>query len=134
MLNGFFFGYFYPRLRGGNGFQKSIVLFLIISVPPLLYLSAMDRRDLWVTYGWATAQTLVFIAVLGVIVGDWWLVHRAGLRASDLLDLYRTRHMVAWVATIGTGVVGIVGTIVAGLLPVVLQSLGVEMSPQAPQR
>ncbi|WP_405070891.1 hypothetical protein OG558_15480 [Kribbella sp. NBC_01510] len=127
---GFFFGYFYTEIRGGSGLPKGLVLFLTVTLPPLVLQALADIPGSWSAYVAWTLQVLIFAVLLGLVAGDAWILDRAGVRWPHLLDVHRKRYIVGVVAAVLVQA-GIVAALVSGLLPVLLVHIGVMPSPSS---
>jgi hypothetical protein len=92
-LYGFFFGYFYPYLRGDNGIQKGAFLFLAIVVPPLLHEGMTELPSDWPAFGLWALQALLFSLTLGIVAGDLDKLWRAGQGWTHLKDLPSHRYV-----------------------------------------
>lgn len=131
-LNAFFFGYFYPVLRGGSGFAKSLTLTALVWLPPGLYLLAVDRADLWRAWLAFGGQLLVFALVLGFLAGDLLLMRQVGLRARHLLRVHRRRFTLVWGTTLVVALAGLMAAVLTGSTEVLLDTYigGTNTPPQ----
>jgi hypothetical protein len=85
-LYGFFFGYFYPYLRGKNGLQKGLWLFLAVVLPtlPLTAISNSSISDWQATLFWVL-QVFIQCILLGLVAFDYVTLQRGGYRDWRLL-------------------------------------------------
>jgi hypothetical protein len=113
---GFFFGCFYPWLRGHTGLAKALSLTAVIVVPPLFYGYVWNDGDDWARYGVFVLKAFAFASVLGLVAGDRLLLGAVGLGWRHLVDLYRTRYVVAWAVAVAIAVAAVV---VASQVPTV---------------
>lgn len=101
-LYGFFFGYFYPHLRGDSGWTKGIYYFLIVATPSFAGTAlamASDTRA-WQALMFWSLQLFVQSTMLGLVIGDYETLRRAGLRWRHLMDVHNLGSVVTWVLTL----------------------------------
>jgi hypothetical protein len=100
-LYGFFFGYFYPYIRGDNGIQKGLCLFVTLTVPVLAYhgLSTPWHSD-WLAFGLWAVQVFIFCMLLGLFAGDLETLRRMGLERRRLIELHRLRFLVTFASSL----------------------------------
>jgi hypothetical protein len=122
-LYGFFFGYFYPYLRGHNGVVKALSMFMTVVVPPIVHHALAYQRTDWQGYGVFTLQMLVFSLLLGLLAGDYLLLRRVGMHWPQLLEVHNLRFVV----TVGSSIVvasgGILATVLTSGLTAVVSTL-----------
>ena len=111
---GFIFGYFYPHIRGKNGIQKALVMFVTIVVPELVWtaLARPVNTDTWASFGFWTLQIFVHTMLLGMIAGDHAIMRFYGFKWSHLLDFYRMSSLSAWASSIVLAIAAASGTLV----------------------
>jgi len=82
---GFLFGYFYPFLRGKNGLQKGIWLWLVIVVPalPLALINNSSPTD-WQGFLFWVIQVFIHCMLLGLFAFDYMTL-RQGYRDWQML-------------------------------------------------
>lgn len=82
---GFVLGYFYPYLRGKNGLQKGLGLFLVTVLPtlPLAVLSNVTSADWQATVFWSL-QVFIHCMLLGLVAFDYMTL-RQGYRDWQML-------------------------------------------------
>ena len=102
MSYGFIFGYFYPHIRGKNGIQKALVMFVTIVVPELVWTALAHPVDYanWVSFGFWTLQIFVHTMLLGMIAGDHSIMRSHGFKWGHLLDFYRMSSLSAWASSV----------------------------------
>ena len=112
---GFIFGYFYPYIRGRNGIQKGVALFLTIVVPHLVWTALVRPVDVtnWTSFGFWTLQIFVHTMLLGMITGDLFIMRYQGYRWSHLLDFYRLTSLSAWVSSVILAIAAAAGTLIS---------------------
>jgi len=82
---GFLFGYFYPFLRGKNGLQKGLWLWLVIILPALpLALITNDTVTSWQGFLFWILQIFIHCMLLGLIAFDYMTL-RQGYRDWQML-------------------------------------------------
>jgi hypothetical protein len=117
-IYGFFFGYFYPAIRGRNGLTKAGTLFVTMVVPGLLYQAVMDQPTRGSGYLTWSLQALLFAVLLGLVAGDRYVLLRAGLGWAHLFDVHRKRYVLAWTATAVLAEAGLLVAVANGVLPI----------------
>lgn len=127
-LLGFFFGYFYPRIRGNSGTAKGATLFLTVILPPVLGRWFSNGTQFWLDYLAQCGETLTFCLLLGVAGGDRWILKQAGLRLTHLLDIHGKRTTFAWATTLILAQTGLLAAVVSGVIPPLLQEFGILTS------
>lgn len=116
-MYGFFFGCFFPWLRGASGVSKALVLVLVVVLPPVVVGSVWKDDAAWIDYGISALQLVLFALLLGVTAGDLFLLRRLHLGWRQLLDLYQLRSVAAW----GSALAIVVGALVTAALTTGLQ-------------
>lgn len=114
-LFGFFFGYFYPDLRGDNGLSKSLVYFVTIVAPPVLAFAIFDidrlpgneMFALWIF------QNFIQAMVLGLFAGDYRTLKEFGLSWRHLRDVHNLGVLSAYGSSIIVAVGGAISTAAA---------------------
>lgn len=99
---GFIFGYFYPQIRGKNGIQKALAMFLTVVVPDLIWTALVQPVDKanWISFGFWTLQIFVQMMLLGMIAGDLSIMRAHGFKWRQLLDFYRLTSLSAWTSSV----------------------------------
>ncbi len=111
---GFIFGYFYPQIRGNNGVQKALAMFLTIVVPDLVWTALarpVDHAN-WVSFGFWTLQIFVHTMLLGMIVGDLLTMRSYGFKWRHLLDFYRLTSLSAWTSSVILAIAAAASTLI----------------------
>lgn len=111
---GFIFGYFYPQIRGNNGVQKALAMFLTIVVPDLVWTALARPVDdaNWVSFGFWTLQIFVHTMLLGMIVGDLLTMRSYGFKWRHLLDFYRLTSLSAWTTSVILAIAAAASTLI----------------------
>ena len=111
---GFIFGYFYPHIRGSNGIQKGLSLFLTIVAPELVLNALRSPLDTtsWSSLTFWTMQIFVHTMLLGMIVGDFAIMRLHGFKWSQLLEFYRLTSLSAWVSSVLLAIAAVVSTLI----------------------
>ncbi|HSF80658.1 MAG TPA: hypothetical protein VLA49_05470 [Anaerolineales bacterium] len=113
VLLGFFLGYFFPYLRGTNGWQKGLILAIGIAactVPhDLLNGAGLNRLP---AIGIDVAQTALILTVLGLWAFDYEVLRKNGHDLRRLLVV----HNLTFLASFGTSVIAAVGSTIVGLI------------------
>lgn len=99
---GFFFGYFYPYIRGNNGIRKGLSLYVVLLIPHLAWNALAYPTDVanWRSFSFWQLQLLIHFMLLGLIAGDFETLRRAKFRFRHLLQFYRLTSLSAWASTI----------------------------------
>ncbi|WP_173061484.1 hypothetical protein [Phytohabitans houttuyneae] len=123
-IMGFFFGYFYPYIRGRNGIFKGLAYLVTLVVPLLAYRAVLDQSDLWVNLLRWTLELTLFTLLLGLVAGDVLILKRLGLGWGHLLELHRKRVVLAGLSALVAAQAAVVAAVIAGVLPLALQEAG----------
>ena len=129
---GFIFGYFYPQIRGRNGIQKGLTLFITIVVPPMVWTALARPLDQpnWASFGFWVLQIFVQTMMLGMIAGDLAIMRSYGFRWSHLLEVYRLTSVSAWVSSVILAVAAATGTLITSGATQILTSAFHYVIPQ----
>ncbi len=113
-LQGFFFGYFYPYLRGNDGVRKGLYFFLTIFIPTFVatVIAKSMSGEVWATFFLWSLQLFIQCMLLGLISGDYETLRRAGLSWRHLIDVHNLGSLVAW----GSSVIVAAGAAITTLL------------------
>jgi hypothetical protein len=120
-LYGFFFGYFYPYIRGRNGFQKGLAFWFTLVLPSALasvFSSSLSPASLAPLVFWMV-QVFLHCVLLGLFAGELESLWRAGLSWRQLLEFHHVTTLSAW----GSSVLIALGTAVTTALSAGLGSL-----------
>ncbi|HEX8170485.1 MAG TPA: hypothetical protein VF824_08095 [Thermoanaerobaculia bacterium] len=100
-LSGFFFGYFYPSLRGANGLQKGLVWFATLIVPSLVaaFLFRAEGDGPNRVYMLWFPQQFIQCLTLGLL-GDYETLKEAGLRWRHLRDVHNLGVLTACASSV----------------------------------
>ncbi len=133
VLYAFFFGYFYPHIRGGSGLAKGLWLALslaLCTVPHDLFAnpSAAGLSAVLVDGG----QTLLYLVILGIWAFDYEHLRVNGLNLRQLLLLYGALPL----AGLGSAILGSAGSAISLVLEgrfvsILLTVLELISSPQS---
>ena len=106
---GWFVGYFLPLIRGGNGSEKALWLF-IAGIGATLPIDVIwnDSND-WIQALVANLELSVFLMVTAVYLCDIRVLKAAGRRAADWIPVQNWRFVITWstafLAAIGTAAI-----------------------------
>ncbi len=97
-LLGFFFGYFYPHLRGENGISKGLYLFLAVVAPMFAAttLAMPTNPEAWTSFSFWALQLFIHCMLLGVFAGDYETLRASGLEWQHLVDVHNLGALTAW--------------------------------------
>ena len=109
---GWFIGYFLPLIRGHNGTEKALWLF-VVSVVATLPMSVMwDSGHDWRIDAIGYLETFIFLMVVTVLVCDVRTLKEGGMRATDWVRVQNLRFVVTW----STAMIAAIGTAAAAFL------------------
>jgi hypothetical protein len=99
---GFILGYFYPYIKGKNGFQKGLSLFITATIPTLIWtvLALPQDSENWYGFGFWVLQIFVHTMLLGLVAGDYETLRKAGYRWKHLLEIHRFGELSAWASSV----------------------------------
>ncbi|WP_269633451.1 hypothetical protein [Pelomonas sp. BJYL3] len=105
-LLGFFFMYFYPRLRGHSGILKGIWMSSSVVLPAAVgtLAGAPDSLEGWSSVTLWALQAFVVCMLLGVVLGDYGALRVAGRRARGLIEIYNLGTLAAWTSSLAIAV------------------------------
>lgn len=111
---GFILGYFYPQIRGNNGIQKALAMFLTIVVPEFVWTALAHPVDAanWTSFGFWTLQIFVHTMLLGMIAGDLFIMRAHGFKWTHLLDFYRLTSLSVWASSVVLAIAAAAGTLI----------------------
>ena len=114
MSYGFIFGYFYPHIRGKNGIQKALVMFVTIAVPELVWTALARPVDYanWVSFSFWTLQIFVHTMLLGMVAGDHSIMRSHGFKWGHLFDFYRISSLSAWASSVILAIAAAASTLI----------------------
>jgi hypothetical protein len=111
---GWFIGYFLPLIRGHNGTEKALWIF-VVGVGATVPISVTwDSSHDWRLDAISYLETFIFLMVVTVIVCDLRTLKQGGMRATDWARVQNLRFIVTWstavIAAIGTAAVAFLTT------------------------
>lgn len=114
-LLGFFFGYFYPHLRGETGLSKGLYLFLAIAGPAFAATALVTpvSTSAWTAFALWALQMFIHCALLGFVAGDYETLRASGLSWQHLIDVHNLGALTAWGSTFVVAVAGAITTAAA---------------------
>lgn len=97
-LLGFFFGYFYPHLRGETGLSKGLYLFLAVVTPAFAAtaLAMPTSTPAWTSFSFWALQLFIHCMLLGLFAGDHETLRASGLGWRHLVDVHNLGALAAW--------------------------------------
>ncbi len=114
-LYGFFFGYFFPQLRGSNGLQKGLSYFLALAVPQAaitFFFIPLNLRT-WEGFSIFVLQLFIQTMLLGLVAGDYESLRRARLGWLQLFEIHRFTALASWASTTTLAIGAAVTTLLA---------------------
>lgn len=109
---GWFIGYFLPLMRGGNGAEKAMWMFITGAA------ASLPASIIWYdNHDWAFAaiydlELFTFLVLTTIVVDDIRTLTTAGMRATDWVRVHNWRFVVTWSAAL----IAAVGTALATFL------------------
>ena len=112
---GFILGYFYPYIKGKNGLQKGLSLFLTLVLPTLIWtvLARPQDSENWYGFGFWVLQIFVHTMLLGLVAGDYETLRKAGYRWKHLLEIHRFGALSAWASSVLIAIGAAVSALIA---------------------
>lgn len=130
-LYGFFFGYFYGWIRGHNGLEKALFLWITLVTPSVLAAvlsSPLDRASLAPLLFWSL-QVFLHCMLLGLLVGELQQLWAADLSWRQMLDFHRFSGLSAWgssfILALGAAITTAVSSNLGSLITQGLKYVGV---------
>jgi hypothetical protein len=135
IILGWFVGYFLPLIRGNNGTEKALWLF-VVGVAATLPMSVMwDDGHAWMLDIIAYLELFIFLMVTTVILCDLCTLRNSGMRLTDWVRVQNWRFVITWstalIAAIGTAAITVLSTVAVDLTSHALTNEGT--SQQASQ-
>ena len=129
---GFFFGYFYPHLRGDTGISKGFYLFLGVTVPLFAATSIAypANPDAWKSLASLALQLFIHCLLIGLIAGDYETLRASGLRWRHVIDVHNLGGVAAW----GSSMIVAIATAIATLGPTAAGSLANVVASEVGKR
>jgi len=120
---GWAIGYFLPFIRGGNGINKALWVYMCAAASLPMNLLWLDGRD------WSAAviyylELFAFLLVLSVILCDLMALRSAGLPTLAWIHVHNWRFLITW----STAVIAAIGTAAATFLSTAATDLGHQAS------
>lgn len=113
-LFAFFFGYFYPDIRGRNGLGKALVFFVTVAVPPVLAHVLFRAQLPPMIFALWIFQNFIQAMFLGLFAGDYRTLRACGLGWRHLRDVHNLGVLTAYGTSVIVAVGGAIATAVAG--------------------
>ena len=101
---GWFIGYFLPLIRGGNGVEKGMWLFLVLAIATIPNGLVWNDANDWLSTLVADLQLLVFLVLASVIIGDLQALRKAGFRVQDWVRVHNWRFVATWTTALVTAI------------------------------
>jgi hypothetical protein len=113
-LFAFFFGYFYPDIRGRNGLAKALVFFVTVAVPPVLAYVFFEAALPPMIFALWIFQNFIQAMVLGLFAGDYRTLRACGLGWRHLRDVHNLGVLTAYATSVVVAIGGAIATAIAG--------------------
>jgi hypothetical protein len=101
---GWFIGYYLPLIRGRNGTEKGIWLFVVIAAADLPANLVWDDAKGWTSVLVTDLQLLVFLVLTTVILADLRTLKNAGFNLADWPRVQNWRFVATWSTALLTAV------------------------------
>ena len=119
---GWFTGYLLPLIRGSNGVEKGLWLFLVWAVGPLLGALVWNDAGDWLSTLVADLQVLVVLVLVAVIVGDLRALREVGFGVQDWARVHNWRFVATW----ATALAAAIGTIAIAVATATITDISQE--------
>lgn len=132
---GFFFGYFYPHLRGDTGLSKGLYLFLAVVTPTFAAtaLAMPSNTQAWTSFSFWALQLFIHCMLLGFFAGDYETLRASGLGWQHLVDVHNLGALTAWgsslLLAIGVAATTVATTQAGALIMQALQTIVPDLKP-----
>jgi len=123
VLYAFFFGYYYPHLRGDTGLAKGLWMSLWVILPQLswhlvTFHTLEDMRNLLLE----GSQVFIFFSVLGLLM-DIRVLRANGFRSRDIVTVHNLPRLAVFSSSILTALAPILSGILTGWLGSAVEKL-----------
>ena len=124
VLLGFFLGYFFPYIQGGNGWQKGFYLALAVALctVPHDLLNGATLATL-PAIGLDVAQNILLLTALGLLAFDYKTLHRHGHEWRRLLIVHNLTFLTGYGASVMAALASTIVALFTGRLEPVLEDL-----------
>ena len=119
---GWAMGYFLPFIRGRNGINKALWLYITIGASLPMNLLWLDGHE-WKITAIYYLELFAFLVIIGVIIGDLLALASAGMSPLAWVQVHNWRFLVTW----STAVLAAIGTVAVTFL----STAATDLSQQA---
>ncbi len=116
---GWAMGYFLPFIRGRNGINKSLCVFLTLGASLPMNLLWLDGHE-WKITAIYYLELFAFLVIIGVIIGDLVALAAADMSPLAWVQVHNWRFLVTW----STAVLAAIGTVTVTFLSTAATDLG----------
>lgn len=116
IIYAFFFGYYYPHLRGNTGLSKGLWMALWMTIPQLtIYVASLRQLAEMADYLIFSLQVFIFFSVLGLLIDIRVLLYNR-FRSRDIVTVHELPKLAAFGSSILTALAPILSSILTGWL------------------
>ena len=116
IIYAFFFGYYYPHLRGNTGLSKGLWMALWMTIPQLtIYVASLRQFAEMADYLIFSLQVFIFFSVLGLLMDIRVLLHNR-FRSRDIITVHELPKLAAFGSSILTALAPILSSVLTGWL------------------
>ncbi len=101
---GWFIGYFLPLIRGGNGVEKGLWLFLVTATAIIPNSLVWNDASDWLSVLVTDLEFLVVLVLAAVVIGDMQALRKAGFRVQDWVRVHNWRFVATWTTALVTAI------------------------------
>ena len=116
---GWAMGYFLPFIRGRNGINKALCVYVTVSASLPMNLLWLDGHE-WKITAIYYLELFAFLVIIGVIIGDLVALTSAGMSPLAWVRVHNWRFLVTW----STAVLAAIGTAAVTFLSTAATDLG----------
>ena len=116
---GWAMGYFLPFIRGRNGINKALCVYIAVAASLPMNLLWLDGSEWKITAIYYLAG-FAFLLITGVVLSDLMALYAAGLSPLAWVQVHNWRFLVTW----STAVIAAIGTATAAFLSTAATDLG----------
>jgi hypothetical protein len=116
---GWAMGYFLPFIRGRNGINKALCLYVTVGASLPMNLLWLDGHE-WKITAIYYLELFAFLVIIGVTIGDLLALFSAGMSPLAWIQVHNWRFLVTW----STAVLAAIGTVAVTFLSTAATDLG----------
>ncbi len=116
---GWAMGYFLPFIRGRNGINKALFVYITVGASLPMNLLWLDSHE-WKSTAIYYLELFAFLVIVGIIIGDLLALSSAGMSPLAWVQVHNWRFLVTW----STAVLAAIGTVTVTFLSTAATDLG----------